>query len=132
MEAPNRSGHMTGTVMACCRAMRCASALADRTIPGNQIHSTPISATPTALPMTPRLTDDGRTLVLMEEMRAPSHQRQPEIRLGANENTGAPQVQVAGASICATSNHRHFLLAESAVDLAQQFLAGTTSKRRLI
>ena len=61
---------------------------------------TPISATPTALlPMTPRLTDEGRTLVLMDEVRAPSHQRQPEIRLGTNENTGAPQVQVAGASI---------------------------------
>ena len=52
-----------------------------------------------ALPMTPRLTDDGRTLVLMDEVRALSHQRQPEIRLGTNENTGAPQVQVAGASI---------------------------------
>ena len=63
----------------------------------------PISATPTALAMTPRLTDDGRTLVLMDEVRAPSHQRQPEIRLGTNENTGAPQVQVAGASIAPRS-----------------------------
>ena len=63
----------------------------------------PISATPTALPMTPRLTDDGRTLVLMDEVRAPSHQRQPEIRLGTNENTGAPQVQVAGANIAPRS-----------------------------
>ena len=63
----------------------------------------PISATPTALPMTPRLTDDGRTLILMDEVRAPSHQRQPEIRLGTNENTGAPQIQVAGASIAPRS-----------------------------
>lgn len=71
--------------------------VASRSVSSSTI--TPISATPTALPMTPRLTDDGRTLVLMDEVRAPSHQRQPEIRLGTNENTGAPQVQVAGASI---------------------------------
>jgi hypothetical protein len=74
-----------------------------RDVAGRSVSSstiTPISATPTALlPMTPRLTDEGRTLVLMDEVRAPSHQRQPEIRLGTNENTGAPQVQVAGASI---------------------------------
>ena len=71
--------------------------VASRSVSSSTI--TPISPTPTALPMTPRLTDDGRTLVLMDEVRAPSHQRQPEIRLGTNENTGAPQVQVAGASI---------------------------------
>ena len=71
--------------------------VASRSVSSSTI--TPISATPTALPMTPRLTDEGRTLVLMDEVRAPSRQRQPEIRLGTNENTGAPQVQVAGASI---------------------------------
>ena len=72
--------------------------VASRSVSSSTI--TPISAPSTALlPMTPRLTDEGRTLVLMDEVRAPSHQRQPEIRLGTNENTGAPQVQVAGASI---------------------------------
>ena len=71
--------------------------LASRSVSSSTIAS--ISATPPALPMTPRLTDDGRTLILMDEVRTPSHQRQPEIRLGTNENTGAPQVQVAGASI---------------------------------
>ena len=72
--------------------------VASRSVSSSTI--TPISAPSTALlPLTPRLTDEGRTLVLMDEVRAPSHQRQPEIRLGTNENTGAPQVQVAGASI---------------------------------
>lgn len=45
------------------------------------------------------LTGDGRTLVLVDEVRAPTRQRQPEIRLSTNENTGAPEVQVAGAGI---------------------------------
>jgi hypothetical protein len=47
------------------------------------------------------LTGDGRTLVLVDEVRAPTSQRQPEIRLSTNENTGAPEVQVAGAGIVA-------------------------------
>lgn len=47
------------------------------------------------------LTGDGRTLVLVDEIRAPTSQRQPEIRLSTNENTGAPEVQVAGAGIVA-------------------------------
>jgi len=47
------------------------------------------------------LTGDGRTLVLVDEIRAPTRQRQPEIRLSTNENTGAPEVQVAGAGIVA-------------------------------
>jgi len=45
------------------------------------------------------LTGDGRTLVLVDEVRAPTSQRQPEVRLSTNENTGAPEVQVAGAGI---------------------------------
>jgi hypothetical protein len=49
----------------------------------------------------PGLTGDGRTLVLVDEVRAPTSQRQPEIRLSTNENTGAPEVQVAGAGIIA-------------------------------
>jgi hypothetical protein len=35
----------------------------------------------------------------MDEVRAPTNQRKPEVRLSTNENTGAPQVQVAGAGI---------------------------------
>jgi hypothetical protein len=47
------------------------------------------------------LTADGRTLVLVDEVRAPTSQRHPEIRLSTNENTGAAEVQVAGAGIVA-------------------------------
>jgi hypothetical protein len=59
----------------------------------------PVSAgTPTLAPK-PRLIDDGRTLILADEVRAPTNQRKPEIRLSTNETTGVPQVQVAGAGI---------------------------------
>jgi hypothetical protein len=44
----------------------------------------------------PRLVDEGRTLVLREEVRAPAGERQPEIRLVSNESTGGAQVQMAG------------------------------------
>jgi hypothetical protein len=56
------------------------------------MHSTP---TPSAMP---RLADDEKTLVLMEEIRAPQP-RQPEVRLTVSETSGLPQVQIAGASI---------------------------------
>jgi hypothetical protein len=44
----------------------------------------------------PRLADDEKTLVLMEEIRTPAPQRQPEMRLTTSETSGLPQVQIAG------------------------------------
>lgn len=60
---------------------------------------TPPAAARATLVSHPRLTEDGRTLVLVDEVRAPTSKRQPEIRMGTNENSGAPQVQLAGASL---------------------------------
>src|SRR5262245_7389775 len=56
-------------------------------------------ARPGASPGTPRLIDDGRTLVLVDEVRAPASRRQPEVRLGTNEASGAPRVEIAGAGV---------------------------------
>jgi hypothetical protein len=47
----------------------------------------------------PRLIDEGRTLVLLEEVRAPASERQPEVRLVTSERTGGAQVQMAGAGL---------------------------------
>ena len=57
----------------------------------------PINPTPAPSAM-PRLADDEKTLVLMEEVRVPK-QRQPEVRLTVSETSGLPQVQIAGESI---------------------------------
>lgn len=57
----------------------------------------PMHPTPAASAM-PRLADDEKTLVLMEEIRAPQP-RQPEVRLTVSETSGLPQVQIAGESI---------------------------------
>jgi len=40
--------------------------------------------------------DDEKTLVLMEEIRAPVRQHQPEVRLTTSETSGVPPVQIAG------------------------------------
>jgi hypothetical protein len=56
------------------------------------IHSMPA---PSAVP---RLADDEKTLVLMEEIRLPQ-QRQPEVRLTVSETSGLPEVQIAGERI---------------------------------
>jgi len=53
-------------------------------------------AAPSAVP---RLADDEKTLVLMEEIRAPAPQRQPEVRLTTSETSGLPQVQIAGENV---------------------------------
>jgi hypothetical protein len=37
--------------------------------------------------------------VLVDEVRAPSNRRQPEVRLGTNEASGAPRVEIAGAGV---------------------------------
>ena len=55
-------------------------------------------AAPSAVP---RLADDEKILVLMEEIRAPSRQRQPEVRLTTSETSGLPQVQIAGENVVA-------------------------------
>lgn len=54
------------------------------------------TAAPSAVP---RLADDEKTLVLMEEIRAPAPQRQPEVRLTTSETSGLPQVQIAGENV---------------------------------
>ena len=54
------------------------------------------TAAPSAVP---RLVDDEKTLVLMEEIRAPARQRQPEVRLTTGETSGVPQVQIAGEDV---------------------------------
>ena len=56
-------------------------------------------ARPSTTPGAPRLIDDGRTLVLVDEVRAPSDRRHPEVRLGTNEASGAPRVEIAGAGV---------------------------------
>ena len=56
-------------------------------------------ARPSPAPGAPRLIDDGRTLVLVDEVRTPSDRRQPEVRLGTNEASGAPRVEIAGAGV---------------------------------
>jgi hypothetical protein len=55
-----------------------------------------VTAAPSAVP---RLADDEKTLVLMEEIRAPAPQRQPELRLTTSETSGLPQVQIAGENV---------------------------------
>src|SRR5262245_28740182 len=60
---------------------------------------TPISAEATGLALKPRLSDDGKILILMDEIRTPADQRQPAITLGLNAKTGSPQIQVAGEGI---------------------------------
>jgi hypothetical protein len=54
------------------------------------------AAAPSAVP---RLVDDEKTLVLMEETRAPARQRQPEVRLTTSETSGLSQVQIAGENV---------------------------------
>lgn len=49
----------------------------------------------------PRLAGDEKTLVLMEEIRVPAVQRQPEVRLTTSETNGRPQVQIAGENVSA-------------------------------
>jgi len=75
-----------------------ASTRASAGVQGGQANSaTP--ARPSTAPGTPRLIDDGRTLVLVDEVRAPSNRRQPEVRLGTNEASGSPRVEIAGAGV---------------------------------
>ena len=59
----------------------------------------PISTGSTGSALIPRLTDDHETLVLMEEVRSPAKQRQPEISLGTTEASGSPRIQIAGEGI---------------------------------
>lgn len=59
----------------------------------------PISAGPAGRAPQPRLSDDGTTLVLMEEVRAPANRLQPEITLGTAEATRSARIQVAGEGI---------------------------------
>ena len=54
------------------------------------------TAAPSAVP---RLADDEKSLVLMEEIRTPARQRQPEVRLTTSETSGLPQVQIAGENV---------------------------------
>jgi hypothetical protein len=57
----------------------------------------PFDNAPTPVPSAwPRLADDEKTLVLMEEIRISAQRRQPEVRLTTSETTGLPQVQIAG------------------------------------
>ncbi len=44
----------------------------------------------------PRLANDEKTLVLMEEIRISAQQRQPEVRLTTSETSGLPQIQIGG------------------------------------
>src|SRR5262249_44060889 len=62
--------------------------------------SAPPAYAPTPAPSArPRLADDEKTLVLMEEIQIPAQQRQPEMRLTTSETTGLPQVQIAGENV---------------------------------
>ena len=47
----------------------------------------------------PRLTDEGRTLILLDEVREPQEKRQPGITLTGNPMTGGRQVRIAGHGI---------------------------------
>ena len=52
-----------------------------------------------ALAAEPRVTEDGQTLILLEEVREPQGKRQPGITLTGNRLTGGRQVRVAGHGI---------------------------------
>ncbi len=63
----------------------------------------------------PRLTDDGRTLILLDEVREPQEKRQPGITLAGDRVTGGRQVRIAGhgiaslreiAAVCGTRSWR--------------------------
>jgi len=58
-----------------------------------------VHASTAALSAMPRLADEEKTLVLMEEIRTPAQQRQPEIRLTTSETSGLPEVQIAGENV---------------------------------
>ena len=47
----------------------------------------------------PRLVDEGRTLILLDEVREPQEKRQPGITLAGDRVTGGRQVRIAGHGI---------------------------------
>jgi hypothetical protein len=47
----------------------------------------------------PHVSDDRRTLILVDEVSAPVRDRRPEISLGTDERSGSARVRIAGAGI---------------------------------
>jgi hypothetical protein len=75
--------------------------------------SSPVTPQP-APTVAPRLTADGKTLILLEEISEPAWKRQPQIDLGTDPSTGTPQLRVGARGmkaapdigvVCGTATH---------------------------
>jgi len=62
------------------------------------VTATPIAIWPIAA-ITPHVSDDLSTLVLMDEVLSPARDRQPEVSLGTDARRGTPRITIAGDGI---------------------------------